>query len=86
MTTETTTRPIYTIANEIGLDWKNPYFGAVPYLRAMHSLRNVTDAYGYDDGRSIIMYFLANANTWRGETARRVKAELKALLKESARR
>jgi hypothetical protein len=49
-------------------------------------LRDVTDAYGYDNGRSIVMYFLANANTWRGETARRVKAELKALLKESARR
>jgi hypothetical protein len=86
MTTETQTRPIYTIANEIGLDWKSPYFGAVPYLRAMHSLRDVTDAYGYDDGRSIVMYFLANAATWRGETARRVKSELKALLKESARK
>ena len=86
MNTETTTRPIYAIANEIGLNWKNPYFGAVPYLRAMHSLRDVTDAYGYDDGRSIVMYFLANANTWRGETARRVKAELKDLLKASARK
>ena len=86
MTTETTTRPVYAIANEIGLNWKNPYFGAVPYLRAMHSLRDVTDAYGYDDGRSIVMYFLANANTWRGETARRVKAELKDLLKASARK
>lgn len=86
MTTETTTRPIYIIANEIGLNWKKPYFGAVPYLRAMHSLRDVTDAYGYDDGRSIVMYFLANANTWKGETARRIKAELKELLKASARK
>jgi hypothetical protein len=65
---------------------EKPYFGAVPYLRAMHSLRDVTDAYGYDDGRSIVMYFLANANTWRGDTARRVKAELKDLLKASARK
>ena len=86
MDNATQTRPVYAIANEIGLNWTKPYFGAVPYLRAMHSLRNVTDAYGYDDGRSIVMYFLANANTWRGDTARRVKAELKALLKESARR
>ena len=52
----------------------------------MHSLRDVTDAYGYDDGRSIVMYFLANASTWRGETAKRVKAELKELLKASARK
>lgn len=86
MTTETTTRPIYIIANEIGLNWTKPYFGAVPYLRAMHSLRDVTDAYGHDDGRSIVMYFLANANTWKGETARRIKAELKELLKASARK
>ncbi len=86
MDNATQTRPIHAMADDIIRDWKNPYFGAVPYLQAMRFLHKPSDAYGYDDGRSIVMYFLANANTWRGDTARRVKAELKALLKESARR
>jgi hypothetical protein len=73
------TRPLSEIAREIAQDWRKPYFGAVPYLRAMGSLDRITDDYGLDSGRSIVLYFLSNANTWRGETARRVKKELKAL-------
>ena len=73
------TRPIHTIAREIIADWRKPYFGAVPYLGAMQSLDTVDDAYGYDDARSIILYFLSNATTWRGAKAREIKAELKAL-------
>jgi hypothetical protein len=73
------TRPIHTIASEILQDWKRPYFGAVPYLAAMQSLDTIDDDYGYDDARTIILYFMSNATTWRGETARRVKAELKAM-------
>jgi hypothetical protein len=86
MTTETTTRPIYIIADDIIRNWKKPYFGAVPYLAAMRFLHTTNDTYGYDDGRSIVMYFLANSSTWRGETARRLKEELKELLKASARK
>lgn len=74
-------RPVYEIANEIRRDWKKPYFGAVPYLDAMHSLNSVTDKYYEDSGKSVVLYFLSNANTWRGDTAKRVKAELKAMLK-----
>jgi hypothetical protein len=73
------TRPIHTIASEILQDWKRPYFGAVPYLAAMQSLDTIDDAYGYDDARTVILYFMANATTWRGEKAREIKAELKAL-------
>jgi hypothetical protein len=47
----------------------------------MQTLNSVNDNYGMDSGRSIVNYFLANAGTWRGETARRVKAELKAMVK-----
>lgn len=79
--TETTTRPISTIAHEIRVDWVKPYFGAVPYLDAMDSLTAITDKYFYDDATSVVRYFLANATTWKGETARRIKAELKAMLK-----
>ncbi len=74
-------RSLATIAREIRKDWTKPYFGAVPYLEALGKLDNVKDDYGWDSGASIVIYFLANATTWRGETARRIKAELKALLK-----
>ena len=74
-----TRRPLYVIANEIARDWAKPYFGAVPYLGAMRTLGRIDEAYGYDSGQSIVLYFLANAGTWRGETARRVKTELRAM-------
>lgn len=79
-----TTRPLYEIANEIKKDWKASskngiYFGAVPYLDAMATLNSVNDNYGIDSGKSIVLYFLANANTYRGETAKRIKKELKAM-------
>lgn len=78
---ERSIRSLSTIAAEIRADWKNVYFGAVPYLQAMRSLDSIGDVYGYDDARSIVLYFLSNATTWKGETARRIKAELKAMLK-----
>ena len=74
-------RSLAVIAAEIRRDWRKVYFGAVPYLQAMATLDRVTDNYGCDSGESIVRYFLSNATSWRGETARRVKAELKALLK-----
>lgn len=84
MTTDTqgnNPRPIYIIAKDIVKDWQKPYFGARPYLTAMHSLQEVTDNYGADSAKSIILYFLSNATTWRGEVARRVKKELKEMVK-----
>jgi len=74
-------RSLSTIAREIRSDWKKPYFGAVPYLDAMLSLNSIDDEYYYDSGKSIVAYFLANAATYRGETAKRIKLELKAILK-----
>lgn len=74
-------RPLYVIAAEIRKDWKNVYFGAVPYLDAMEALTSIKDAYYYDSGESVVLYFLSNATTWRGEVARRIKAELKAMAK-----
>ena len=75
-------RPIYEIAKEIRKDWgAKMYFGAKPYISAMMSLSSVDDNYGLDDARSIINYFLSNASSWRGETARRIKKELNAMVK-----
>lgn len=73
-------RSIAEIARDIRLHWKKPYFGAVPYIEAMASLQSVNDSYGYEDAHSIVLRFLANAGSWRGEDARRIKAELKTLL------
>ena len=73
------TRPLSVIAEEIQRDWKNIYFGAVPYLDAMLTLNSINENYFCDSAKSIVLYFLANANPWRGETARRIKAELKKL-------
>jgi hypothetical protein len=81
MNTQEKTRPLYEIAREIRKDWKRVYFGAVPYLDAMGDLGNVSDSYGFDDGKSIVRYFLANASTWKGDTAKRIKIELKSLIK-----
>jgi hypothetical protein len=72
-------RPLYEIAREIEKDWKRPYFGAVPYLEAMGYLNSIEDNFIEDSGESVVLYFLANANTWRGEVARRVKTELKSM-------
>ena len=74
-------RPLYTIAREIRADWKkvSPY--AAPYLQAMSYLNSVNDNYIMESARSIVSYFLANAGSWRGETAKRIKAELKEMLK-----
>ena len=80
-TSKTTARPLYEIANEIRKDWKNVYFGAKPYLDAMACLNSINDNYGWDSAKSIVLYFLGNASTWRGETAKRIKAELKAMTK-----
>ncbi len=77
----TNVRPLYEIAQDIESHWTNVWFGARPYLDAMKSLNSIHDNYGLDSAESIVLYFLANAHTWKGESARRVKAELKALCK-----
>lgn len=77
--TTSATRSLSEIAREIRKDWKPVYFGAVPYLEAMSTLDSIDDNYIFDSGKSVVIYFLSNATTWKGETARRVKAELKAM-------
>ena len=74
-------RSLSEIASDISKDWKKVYFGAVPYLQAMRELDKITDNYYFDSGKTIVIYFLANATTWKGEKAREIKAELKAMYK-----
>ena len=78
----TDTRAINTIAREVESDWQEKVnFAARPYLDAMHTLTSVNDSFYADSAHSVIAYFLANASTWRGDTARRVKAELNKMIK-----
>lgn len=74
-------RPLNVIAREIYADWKKVNYAAEPYLAAMTQLESVNDNFYYDSGQSVVLYFLANAHTWRGETAKRIKKELKELAK-----
>lgn len=74
------TRLISTIARDISRDWIKPNFAAVPYLDAMRALSDIGDKYYYDDAESVVRYFLSNATSWRGDKAREIKAELKAML------
>ena len=73
------TRPLNEIAREIRKYWENVNYGAKPYLEAMQSLRSINDKYFEDDAKSIVVYFLSNASTFRGEHAKRLKAELKLI-------
>ena len=72
-------RLLRCIAQDIRRTWPKPFYGAVPYLDAMASLEDIEDVYGLEDAESIILYFLSNATTWRGEDARRIKKELKTM-------
>ena len=53
-------------------DWTKVNYAAAPYLKAM-----LQRDYFMDDEKTIVLYFLNNATTWRGPVAREVKAELK---------
>ena len=76
-------RPLYDIANEVRRDWKKVNYAAEPYLSAMGALGDIKENYYLDTGYSVVAYFLANAGSWRGDTAKRVKLELKAMLKNA---
>lgn len=80
-------RPIYEIAADIKREWSklgkgvSPY--AKPYLDAMFSLTTIQDNYILDSGSSVVLYFLSNATSFRGERAKQLKAELKAMFPKS---
>ena len=74
-------RQLREIARDIARNWERVNYAAAPYLRAMASLGDVNESIGHDSARSVVAYFLANAGGWRGEEARRIKAELRNLAK-----
>ena len=72
-------RLIREIAKEIRNDWKTINPAANEYLKALEVSNYITDMYIYDTVSSCVLYFLSNAGTWRGDTTRRIKKELKSL-------
>jgi len=81
MSTKTEHRPLWKIAQDIQANWQNVNYAAKPYLAAMHDLDKISDSYGYDSAKSIVAYFLSNASSWRGDAAKRIKAELREMIK-----
>lgn len=75
-------RTFREIAIEIQSVWKNMSPYAMPYVRAMLKLptNDPSANYGCEQASEQVMRFLANASGWRGSDARRIKAELKAMI------
>lgn len=76
-------RPLHEIAKDIRQDWKSVSYAAKPYLDAMFSLNRITDNYGSDNARSVVLYFLTNASQWRGPVAKAIKDELKRMIQST---
>ena len=73
-------RSLSMIALDIMESWPKMSPHALPYVQAMYRLDKITDNYYADSAKSIVRYFLANAGTWRGGDAPRIKAELRSML------
>jgi len=74
-------RYIYEIAEDIYKCWRKVHYAAKPYLDAMLCLRTLDDKYGLEYADMVVLYFLNNATSWRGDDARRIKAELNGMIK-----
>ena len=90
MITKTDTRPLHEIAAEIaqsalhekytkGGQWPSWYNYSAQYVEAMLCLTSIDDYYYHDTARSVVLYALSSLQYWKGDTARRVKAELKSI-------
>ena len=82
MSKDIKTQTLAELAAHIRKDWKNVNFAAKPYLDSMSTIDAVNDdGYGFDMPNEQVIYFLSNASSWRGDTARTIKAELKRRIK-----
>ena len=76
-------RTFSEVAREIRAKWSKPYFGAVPYLDALAEVHtsDKNAKYLFEQVKDIVPYLLCNMATFRGADARRLKAELKDMIK-----
>lgn len=73
---------ISELALLISRSWPKINYAAVPYVDAMYRIESINDMYFADSAFTIVLYFLNNAQTYRGDVAKLVKAELKARCKQ----
>lgn len=85
-------RPLSQIAREISADWSkqfkstataDKFYAARPYLRAMQQMDQINEKFYADDGVAVVLYFLNNVKSWTGDEARRIKAELKEIVRST---
>lgn len=76
-------RTFSEVAREIRAKWSKPYFGAVPYLDALEQVHtsDKNAPYIVEQVKDIVPYLLCNMTTFRGADAKRLKAELKEMIK-----
>lgn len=79
--TMTISQMIYNIRRDLKTQGKKVPFGAVPYMDALSLTDNMDDRYGVETARDLVPYLLCNLSTYRGETARMIKAEFNRRLK-----
>lgn len=74
-------RTIKEIAQEIQSDWKTANKEASQYLIMMEVLKTMNDKFINKDATTIVINFLVSARGYRSDKAKRIKNELKNLIK-----
>jgi hypothetical protein len=75
-------RPLKEIAAEIEGDWSHKIDPAAKrYLDELHQLDRPRDRFHADSGIAVVVYFLASARKWHGPVARRIKLELREIVR-----
>lgn len=69
------------IVRDLRAQGKQVPAAAKPYLDAMRTMGSINENYGMDTGASIVGYLLSNLASYKGETAKAIKAELKSRMK-----
>ena len=74
-------RTLREISKEIRADWREINNAAArDALECMGSMGQITERFGADpNGYPAVSIFLSNSKGWHGETARRVKKELRTM-------
>ena len=79
------TRSLKAIAAEIRADWRPVSEYAEDQLQGLEACESLSSRWVMETGADAANGFLINAHHWRGPVARRVKAELRAMLKAAGR-
>jgi len=75
------TRSLKVIGTEIRADWRRVSEYAEEQLQGIEACENLSSRWLTGTGTDAVLGFLSNAHHWRGETARRIKSELRAMLR-----